>query len=234
MKLNEWCKIAENAAIKLEKDTRLVKETKKVLPLLMEINKLGLITNDSQNGIIEEGEIPENNELHADSFPWDDIGDNIETLFKKWKDTYKKAGGKYVHGIKRRSRAYVSAVTHNLIALVFIDRINRRDLVGYWTMNTCDKMNLIPVTYEAGSNIKPNVPPAKGELPMITSLKPCNNYPEIQQLVEYLELPPEAEDDDIIINVLDPVYGRDQKFLLQNILEALKETHEIIRMKQKK
>lgn len=179
----------------LKKEEYLNPETKKQLNLLIKINKQGLITIDSQDGIIKQGKLPTNIKLWI-------------SLMKKYKNPRKKYNDKFRKGINLIQRAYLLGLLDKNLAEELVYHLNKTDKIAI--------INKIPVTYQVGisghtQKIKHNRLPIYSALMCQSSITP----EMIKEELEYAGIPNEIINkyskklkNLVMIKFIDPKPGR--------------------------
>lgn len=130
------------ARAQLIKDLRqgsanLNRETKISTDQLIQINRLGMLTLDSQQGRIEYGQVPTDRELQArlwkklNSRFWK-TGGNYQELLKKLDQQYEKLGGTYKRGIVSKEKAYLTGIVPVKKADRLIHYLNQIDGLVAW------------------------------------------------------------------------------------------------------
>lgn len=143
------------AATQIKKNNiNLLDETVAQLPLLVQINKFGFITVDSQDGVIKRGsKIPSDvklfhkafHKVYDKLFKQNDVTDaQYKEASKQWDSVYVAQGGTYHKGVQLSQRSYLIGVMEKNDADVFVHMLNKTDKVAYTSR--------IPVTYNTGNS----------------------------------------------------------------------------------
>ncbi len=138
-----FAKLRKRLIKKLKNDENfLVEESKRGIEDLVKINKLGILTIDSQPGSITMGEVPDNLKLYR-RLTKKYYGDS-----KYKRSRYIKKGGTFHHGVIEKQRAYLCGFIKEKYASKFENYMNSLDNIIAWTTTDGKEKNMgIYVTY---------------------------------------------------------------------------------------
>lgn len=110
------------------------------------INKLGMLTTDSQQGNIEYGQVPTNRALHAKIYKklwqqyYDDetLGYDEKELLARVAKQYSAQGGSFKKGIVLKERAYLLGFLPVKEAYWLVQYLNQLDNIVAWTTVVVD------------------------------------------------------------------------------------------------
>lgn len=229
----------KNQRLYLARDASLASETTRDLNLVQDMHSLGLLTFDSQDGVVAKEEPTyKYPELFSECFR--KILDRHGGLFTGKKtitsahEMYKSRGGSYVKRRPLLQRAYLCAITTEKEADALYYWLNRMGFVctyNRWGVAT-DETVFIPMTYTTGTSIPggsyTKVHPHAMVIPTAFVLPDSDQTP-IRDLVGNSDLvePSKqwAKKNLWVVCMFDPVMGRkasSRRGLFQEIVNVLK------------
>lgn len=156
--MNSFNRARKKLVQDLKKGIHLNVETLPSMSQLVHINELGMLTLNSQQGRIENGEVPVDRQLHAKIWRQQfhesleqaerDYEENVKTL----DEAYRKAGGQYEPGIAFKEKAFLIGIMPVEKAGDLVDMLNQVDnLVAWYVRQPSDMVTFVPVTFEPTS-----------------------------------------------------------------------------------
>jgi hypothetical protein len=122
---------------------------------LIEINKLGLLTDDSQQGRMEVGRVPKDTKLYAEileRYAQEESLDPADVPLEKVEEEYEKSCKGYEYGVKMKEKAYLVGIIPESKAEKLVDCLNQISNVVAWYVNSNWDSNIeIAVTYQFAS-----------------------------------------------------------------------------------
>lgn len=213
-------------------DRYLSPETVEDLIVLTEINRRGFITNDSQDGVVQMGNVYNDgalyrtlmeeglNQLFQDEQAITEAGgtqkevqDMYDRYFADVEKRYREMGGTYRKGIATLQRAYLAGVMEKERAEQFVHFFNMSDKVAY--------INRIPLTYQTSNtaifDVYDNV--LSSQVPISTSFPAHSREGQPADIAFELKdagipanlvdsMTPEELDNWVIVLAFDPTPGR--------------------------
>jgi hypothetical protein len=129
---------------------------------LIEINKLGLLTDDSQQGRMEVGLVPKDAKVYAEivqRFAEESSLDPVDVLdpnnlnSKKIEEEYEKTGQGYEYGIKMKEKAYLIGIIPEEKADKLVDCLNQiSNIMAWYVSSNWDSNMETAVTFQCISN----------------------------------------------------------------------------------
>jgi hypothetical protein len=124
---------------------------------LIEINKLGLLTDDSQQGRMEVGMVPKDTKFYAEileRYAKEESLDPIDVHLKKVEEEYDRSCKGYEYRIKMKEKAYLIGIIPESKAEKLVDCLNQiSNVVAWYVSSNWDSNIAIAVTYQFASEI---------------------------------------------------------------------------------
>lgn len=115
---------------------------------IYDINKYGMLTIDSQQGLIERGNVPKDRALHAKvhkeldkKYRHSEVDEDIEysELLKRVDHTYRQRGGTFKKGIVSKEKAYLVGFLPIAQAYQLVQYLDQVDNIVAWLVVTPEK-----------------------------------------------------------------------------------------------
>lgn len=206
----------------------LNEETLESIDELIKINELGLLTDDSQQGLIRYGKMPIRRDLYAQAFNSvvnDDIqGDDFENNIN---ERYEKLGGKWKKDLEivEKERAYLVGFATTKRAHWLVNILNQQDNIIAWSNFYNEESNMsVPVTYIIAHQENLYSPYNNAPLYPFTSLGTWNEGISETLSGENVLFPERYNDQYLSVKIIDTRYGhhvREEDGLFKKVIQAL-------------
>jgi hypothetical protein len=203
-------------------------ETIESIDELIEINELGLLTDNSQQGIIYYGRIPEDRKLYAEAFKKTLGKENFAEYLNK---LYEENGGKWKpdEDIIEKERAYLSGYIDITSAYWLSNILNQQsNIIAFYVCLDKHQINhnmYIPITYTIAHFDGCYSPFDTDPLFTLSSIKNIHEDLSDTYYASRIKFPKKYNKDYAYISIIDARYGhhvKEEDGLFKKVIEALK------------